>query len=251
MTTQVEIIKNCPSCNSLLERVKDQLFCRNNSCEAKSTKMVEKYLKQMKVLGFGPKTIEKLELSAIEDIYSLDVDFVTEMVGMKTAEKILVNVEKSKSTTLDIFLAAFSIPLIGTTAAKKLASKVNTIIDITSDVCKAAGLGEKASANLLDWISTEYKNRYILLPITFRHIEMSNEITEGQKTVCISGRIPGYTKASLTSKLEEYGYSVVNSVTKSTDILVHAGDKDTDKSKKAKQYNITILNIDEIFKENK
>ncbi len=73
MKTKIEIPQHCPSCASTLERVKDQIFCRNSSCNAKSVKQVQHYAKIARIKGLGLKTIEKLELDKISDIYDLNI----------------------------------------------------------------------------------------------------------------------------------------------------------------------------------
>ena len=41
----------CPSCDSVLEWVNDQLFCRNGSCPAQNSKAVEHFAKTIKIKG--------------------------------------------------------------------------------------------------------------------------------------------------------------------------------------------------------
>jgi DNA ligase (NAD+) len=50
---------NCPACNSDLELVNDQLFCRNSLCPAQSAKKLEHFARTIKIKGLGPSTIEK------------------------------------------------------------------------------------------------------------------------------------------------------------------------------------------------
>ena len=71
---KVKILKNCPSCNSDLIRIKDQLFCKNKTCPAINYKQVINYAKVLKIKGLGEKTIEKLSLKSISDIYYLTED---------------------------------------------------------------------------------------------------------------------------------------------------------------------------------
>ena len=54
--------KNCPSCNSVLKWVKDQLFCMNDSCPTKNSKLVGKsfnYMNVSKNYGDIQKEMEK------------------------------------------------------------------------------------------------------------------------------------------------------------------------------------------------
>jgi NAD-dependent DNA ligase len=64
--------------------------------------------------------------------------------------------------------------------------------------------------------------------------------------VCLTGA--GWTtRAEIVKLLEEHGNQVVNSVTKDTNMLVQANpDSDTSKSRKAKEYNISIWSYDDL-----
>ena len=56
---KIEIPVNCPVCDSKLELVQDQLFCRNSSCDAQVQGKLEHFAKTMKIKGLGPRTIDK------------------------------------------------------------------------------------------------------------------------------------------------------------------------------------------------
>ena len=59
---EIIIPTHCPACNSVLDIVNDQLFCRNPDCPAKSSKRIEHFAKTLKIKGLGKATIEKLDL---------------------------------------------------------------------------------------------------------------------------------------------------------------------------------------------
>ena len=68
MLKEIIIPTHCPACNSELDTVKDQLFCRNPNCPAQSSKKVEHFAKTLKIKGLGAVTIEKLDLQDYHDI---------------------------------------------------------------------------------------------------------------------------------------------------------------------------------------
>ena len=134
---KIEIPKNCPCCDSLLELVKDQLFCRNNSCSAKVNKQIEHFCKTLGIKGMGEKTIQKLELADISEIYYLDKDTVIKQLGSeKLACKLLQEIDSSRSAELNKVLVSFSIPLLGNTASEKICSQVNHISEINYELAK-------------------------------------------------------------------------------------------------------------------
>ena len=248
---KIEIPTHCPCCNYKLELVKDQLFCRNQACDAQVLKRVEHFCKVLGIKGMGVKTIEKLNLADISEIYYLDKDEAAELLGSeKVAEKLLEEIDKSREATLSQILASFSIPLIGSTASQKLCMVVSHIDEIDFETCKQAGLGDKATNNLINWLETEFCEMRQFLPFSF-----SNNIPKVQtdkQTVCITGKLSSFkTKAEAYKYLTDCGYTVTESVTKATDYLVDEEDKNSSKRKKADQLGIKIItNLQTFLREN-
>lgn len=240
---KVEIPKHCPVCNSELELVNEQLFCRNKNCAAKTLKSILHYVKTMKIMGLGEKTLEKLNIDTVNDLYKFNENELTNILGQKIGEKLYKEIEKSKTTTLSKFLASVGIPLIGKTASEKIQTKTSKIEEINEDLCKKAGLGAKATENLMKWINEDYVN-YADLPLTFEE----SEPVESGLVVCISGKIPGYTKSKLKELLLDYNIHVKDNVTKGIDYLI-TEESNTSKVKKAEQYNIHIISFENFLKE--
>jgi DNA ligase (NAD+) len=244
---KIEIPTHCPCCNYKLELVNDQLFCRNQACDAQLLKRVEHFCKSMGIKGMGAKTIEKLELADITEIYYLELDTVAEQLGsIKVAEKLISEIDRSKTATLSQILASFSIPLVGNTASQKICKVVNHISEINAETCKQAGLGEKVTNNLLSWLETDFVEMKEFLPFSF-HNEISVVNAEA-KSVCITGKLSSFkTKTEAYKILEQYGFKVTESVTKATDYLVDEEDKSSTKRKKAEQLGIKIITNLETF----
>lgn len=249
MKKEIEIPTNCPSCSSKLIRVKTQLFCENPLCGATQIKKVLHYTKTMKIKGFGQKTIEKLEVDSISRLYTLDSDYMSKILGEKISATLLTEIEISKATSLDKFLAAFSIPLIGTTASKNLAKVVTNILDITLEKCTKAGLGTKATQSLLDWVSEDYP-QYKSLPIEIISIEESTKATSLDIRVCMTGKLTDYSSRGLAAAfLEEQGITVVSGVSKALDYLINEDNKPSSKLSKANSYGIPIITIKTLIEE--
>lgn len=246
MKKEIEIPKYCPSCSSTLERVKDQIFCRNNDCSAKSAKQVESYAKVMRIKGLGPKTINKLELTSIVDIYSLEEVGVCESIGEKLGIKLLEEINNSKNVEISTFLAACSIPLIGGTAGKKVASIITNPNEINKDICKEAGLGAKATENLVNWVKSVYIPSLSELPINFTTIAQVTKVKDTGISVCITGRVKGYTKSQIEEYLTTLGISVTSGVNKNTSYLICDDLKGSSKENKANQLNVKIVTFEQL-----
>ena len=97
---KIKIPTECPCCEYPLVYVKDQLYCRNTACSAQLNKKIENLCKVLSIKGFGPKTIEKLNIADLTEIFYLDVESVSEVLGEKTATKLIDEIERAKSADL-------------------------------------------------------------------------------------------------------------------------------------------------------
>lgn len=247
---KIKIPTECPCCEYPLVYVKDQLYCRNTACSAQLNKKIENLCKVLAIKGFGPKTIEKLNIADLTEIFYLDVESVSEVLGEKTATKLIDEIERAKSADLATVLAAMSIPLVGNTASTKIAAIVSNIEEINQETCKIAGLGAKVTENLLNWINTDYQEMKEFLPFEFKSQKkvLSNA---NSKRVCITGKLKSFKKkADAEASLSAAGFILVDSVTKTTDILVDEEGKMSSKREKAVQYGITIItDLNDLLKE--
>ena len=238
--TKIEAPINCPSCSSVLDEVNYLLYCKNPQCGEKVLKLIEHFAKTLKIKGLGPATLSKLEIVSLEELYSLSSTEIADRIGSaRLAVKLVDELERSKNAPLNILLSAFSIPLIGKTASEKLSKVCEDIEEIDYDTCRNAGLGEKATANLLKWLNEEFY-QVALLPFGFK-FDKTQTITHGQ-TVCISGKLTSYkTKAEAQKKLQELGYVVKPSLTKDVTILVNESGVESAKTKKARESGVQII----------
>lgn len=245
----ITIPEVCPTCGYPLEAVNDMLYCRNTSCESQVNGKIEYFAKTLGIKGLGPATVAKLNLQEITELFYLDFSEVQETLGEKLTVKLFNEIELSKKAPFDVVLASFSIPLVGGTASKKLAAVINNLGDINEAACRAAGLGNKVTENLLNWVATDYQELKEFLPFTF---EGKVQVTDANaKKVCITGKLKSYKKKSdAEGALAAAGYTLVDSVTKTTDYLVDEEGKLSSKREKAVQYGITIINdLNDLLKE--
>jgi DNA ligase (NAD+) len=231
---------HCPGCNSELVWVNDLLYCRNSDCADKSRKIISHFASSLKIKGLGPATIASLELSDISDIYELDRDYVVSKLNSVTlADKLLDQIEKSKSAGLSILLGSFSIPLFGKTASEKLCSQISNITEVTEQKLLEAGLGAKTILNFMHWFNTEYAYKYKNLPFEWKTTQ--EEITSGP-VVVITGKLFSFkTKEIAKGVLQQKGYVVKTSITRDTEYLVNESNIASAKTKKAEAMGIIII----------
>jgi len=234
---------NCPCCDSILVYRNDQLFCENITCSAQWDKKVEHFASTLKIKGLGPATLNKLQIEDYSELYELTVSDIEDRLGsQKIAEKLFAEIEKSKQSKLVDLIPAFSIPLIGRSASQKLCDRISHIEDISEKSCTEAGIGPKASANLIQWLETEfYPNQYLTtLPFKWNNKIIKKKEVTG--VVCITGKLKSYpTKAFATKVLNEYGFIVKSSLTKDCTHLINESGIESSKTQTARDRGVIII----------
>lgn len=240
--TSIQAPTHCPCCESELVWINHLLYCQNPTCGSQAQKKLEHFAKTLKIKGLGPSSIEKLGIYGIEDVYQLSQERIAECLSSeKLAEKLYAEIQNSKAASLNLVLPAFSIPLIGKTATEKLSKVCNHITEINEETCEKAGLGPKATANLLDWLVRDFYSYYDgLLPFDFKFTQTTPVAAQG--TVCISGKLKSFkTKAEATTALKAAGFDVKSSLTKEVTILINESGIESSKTQKARESGVTIV----------
>ncbi|BEU76512.1 hypothetical protein Wa28E_1470 [Escherichia coli phage Wa28] len=255
---KIEIPTQCPSCGSKLDLVNGQLFCRNKSnCPAQSSKLIENFCTKMKLKGFGPKTIEKLELTKISELFYLTEEDLVGAVGSKVATKLISELNTKVRGDIDFgsVLGSLGIPLIGEVAAKKLSQNCTSFHDVKAD--------GKAGENYKTWLNSPQGKDVIELPWKFStgirgakaDIIITDDLVAQPNgiTVCITGSLQYFAnRTDATNYLESLGYTVKKSVTKDVKYLICEDESKRSSSsyKKAETNGIEILSIKELLEKN-
>lgn len=255
---KIEIPTQCPSCGSKLDLVNGQLFCRNKSnCPAQSSKLIENFCTKMKLKGFGPKTIEKLELTKISELFYLTEEDLVGAVGSKVAAKLISELNTKVRGDIDFgsVLGSLGIPLIGEVAAKKLSQNCTSFHDVKAD--------GKAGENYKTWLNSPQGKDVIELPWKFStgirgakaDIIITDDLVAQPNgiTVCITGSLQDFAnRTDATNYLESLRYTVKKSVTKDVKYLICEDESKRSSSsyKKAETNGIEILSIKELLEKN-
>ncbi|MEK9894882.1 MAG: hypothetical protein VW518_00465 [Burkholderiaceae bacterium] len=240
---KIEAPTTCPSCFSSLVWKNDQLFCLNAQCGGQATQRIEHFAKTLKIKGLGPATISKLDIQNIQEIYQLsEQDLIDMLDSEKLGKKLYTEIQQSKGCDLQQILPAFSIPLIGKTAAERLRKVISSVTEINEETCKEAGLGPKATENLVNWYNADYKNTYKFLPFSFKQSVKSEDKVTGKGVVCITGKLSTVsTKAVAENLLKTAGYSIKSSITKDVTILLNESGIESAKTRKARDMGISVI----------
>ena len=244
---------NCPSCGSILELVKDQLFCRNeDDCPAQSTKKLQNFTKKLKMKGFGEVTLNKLEFTRFNDL----LDFVPEeaisrgLSGHMATKLYDVITDRTRlGISPNDFLAAMSIPLVGDGAMRKLSFE--SIESITYDMCISHGIGDKAARNLIEWIDLNDETISRWSPYFKITKSQTPDVASNGFVICITGKLTDFkNRAEAGIFLTNAGYEVKTSVTKLVTHLICEDGSTGSSYNKAIKNGIIITTIKNLLEDN-
>ena len=239
-------------------------WCRRNQT-SKLTHFVSK--NAINVDGLSEQTLEKFIelgwLTCFEDIFTLK-DHFTELVkldgfGETSVTKLLDAIETSKNTTLDRFIYALSIPLIGRSASKTISKFFDGDFGVfyraftnPFDWTALDDFGETMSESIVNYATNNCNMvRNLAWRFTFEKPQAtSNSNRLEGLTFVITGSLEHFAnRDEAKEKIEQLGGKVSGSVSAKTSYLVNNDVNSTSgKNKKAKELGIPIINEEELIR---
>ena len=255
----------CPCCGKpvyrrISESGVENYYCENPQCEGKLVERLEHFCDRKKGLdirGLSEQTLEKLVdwkwVESIKDLYNLSSrqgEWKNKLgFGEKSVDNILVAIENSKHTTLEKFISAIGIPLIGERVSKILAEKCENWETFRN-------LIEKDSFSFEEWDGFGYEmNRELkhfnydeadelAKMFTFAVVEKAgNDILKG-KTFVITGKL-SRKRDEIKAEIESLGGKVGSSITAKTDYLIANQPENTTKYNTALAKGVPIITEEE------
>lgn len=257
--------KYCPSCGEPVYRDADEAAtrCTNSACPAQIERNIEHFASRdaMNIEGMGPAVVKSL-ISAglvkdISDLYSLKTEEVEplERMGKKSAEKLILSIENSKSRGLDKLIYALGIRNIGEKAAKSLASHFEDIENLFSatkeELVSIEDFGEVTADDVINFFShsqtKELVEKLKSAGVKTRYEKEKKGDIFGGLTFVLTGTLPTLSRSEASKIIESYGGKCVSSVSKNTDFVL-AGDAAGSKLTKAEALGIKIIDEDGLMK---
>lgn len=257
--------KYCPSCGEPVYRDADEAAtrCTNSACPAQIERNIEHFASRdaMNIEGMGPAVVKSL-ISAglvkdISDLYSLKIEDVEvlERMGKKSAEKLILSIENSKSRGLDKLIYALGIRNIGEKAAKSLASHFEDIENLFSatkeELVSIEDFGEVTADDVINFFShsqtKELVEKLKSAGVKTRYEKERKGDIFGGLTFVLTGTLPTLSRSEASKIIESYGGKCVSSVSKNTDFVL-AGDAAGSKLTKAEALGIKIIDEDGLMK---
>lgn len=261
------MITNCPICNSVLEKKKDQVdhYCMNPACPARKVEALIHYCsrKAMNIDGLGDEIMEDFYnlgfIKTIPDIYNLKEhkkDLIElEGYGNKSVDNLIQAIENSKKNSLEKLLFGLGIGGIGDKTALMLAKtfkSIDVMMNTTFEEYKnIKDIGPTLAKNLYDYFHEDENIELIQhlkeLDINMEYLgeaEKYHSLLTGKRFV-LTGTLSFMDREELSSILESFGGMTSSSVSKNTDVVI-VGEKAGSKYDKALALGIEIWNEEKI-----
>ncbi len=254
----------CPVCGSHVVRGEDEAVARCTGglfCPAQRKQALLHFAgrRAMDIEGLGDKLVDQLVDAAIVktpvDLYRLGVLALAnlERMGEKSAQNLLMAIEKSRSTTLARFIFALGIRNVGEATARDLARHFGNLdaliaadVDALQQVPDVGPIVAKCIAEFF----AEPHNREVIEQLRAAGVHWAEgepqDTVAGAlagKTFVLTGTLPTLSRDEAKARIEARGGKVAGSVSKKTHYVV-AGAEAGSKLDKAQALGLAILDED-------
>ena len=274
----IHIPDKCPVCGEPTKIIKENdsevLWCTNPECNGKLLGKLTHAVSRnaLNIDGLSEATIQKFIslgwLNSIQDIYYLNKHEkqmkVLDGFGSKSVSKLFQSIEKSRNTTLDRFVYALSIPLVGKTVSKVIAEAEDYqfesfMRDMTHPGAKffshIPGIGDSIINSFDEYFSRECSNVWELgKEFTFEtpkkvSLDTSSEKNLTGQVFVITGSLKHFeNRDAFKEKIESLGGKVSGSISKKVTALINNDVNSTSsKNTKAKSIGVKIMSEDEFL----
>lgn len=252
---------NCPSCGEPLAKDEGGVYirCSNWGCPAQVRERIRFFASRpaMDIEGLGDKLVEQLVDGGLVrdygDLYRLDKPRLLQLdrMGEKSADKLLAAISASKQRGLERLLTGLSIRHVGTTVAKILAKRFQTL-----DRLAAASVEELSQVDEIGAVIAESVAQFFRSPTgqaivnDFRELQLDFAATAplvpqlsqrlAGQIVVVTGTLPSLSREEAHALIEQHGGKTSGSVSKKTTLLL-AGEEAGSKLQKAQELGVKII----------
>ncbi|GIE89942.1 NAD-dependent DNA ligase LigA [Actinoplanes regularis] len=258
--------EQCPQCGEPWDKSSLLWRCHTASCAAANALAYWCSREALDVDGAGDAFCDVLVEAGIArnvaDLYDLTVDGIAELavgktaaggtvtLGRSNAERIIAGLEASKRQPFNRVITGLGIRMTGRSVGRWLAARFKSM-----DALRAATVEEIAQIDKMGLIKAQHVvdglvamseviDRLAERGLTMRVEDDGGEKPLAGKTYVVSGSVPGYTRTTVSERIEALGGSASSSVSAKTTALVTA-ETTTSKAKKAAQLGIPVIDPEE------
>jgi len=251
----------CPVCGSPTYRPPGEAvtYCTGGLfCPAQRKRALEHFASRraMDIEGLGTKLIDQLVDKGLvkdpADLYRLTKEQLVslERMGPKSADNLLDQLEKSKSTTLPRFLYALGIHDVGEVTAQTLAEHFGSLEALMAaseeDLMAVPDVGPAVAGSIRQFFSQKH-NRDVIRRLREAGVHWPDitpkkpeELPLAGKTFVLTGALASMTRDEAKEQLQQLGARVSGSVSRKTDYVV-VGEDPGSKADKARELGVTML----------
>ncbi len=266
----------CPVCGSVVSRgtigekgnESAALYCTNKNCFAQELEKLIHFVsrKGMDIDGLGEKIMKQLVneglVSDHADIFELtkgDIEPL-ERFAEKSADNLILAIEKSKKVALGKFLYALGIRHVGEETADTIANHFGSIEKIQKsdieDFQKIEGVGGVVAESITNWFSDAHNKKMLERLLTHVKIVSPNKLQVthlrrsfgGQASYklqglsfVLTGALSSMSRDEAKEKIKALGGKVSSSVSSKTDYVVAGEDPGQNKMKDAKKLGVKTI----------
>ncbi|KKR77559.1 MAG: ligase protein [Parcubacteria group bacterium GW2011_GWA2_40_8] len=258
---------SCPDCGKRVERINAEdviIRCINKDCPAKHREWLYHFTSHaaFDIVGLGPKILDRLlEEGLIEDgadIFTIDPKVIATLSGFgeKSAQKLYISIEKSKTIPLERFIYALGIPNVGEETSLVLAQHFGTLDRMVKATAEELNniedIGDLTAKSIADWFKNLQNRKFIqkFLKVGLKILLVKKQTTPGKltnKSFVLTGIMDSMSRDKAKQRIREAGGKISESVSKNTDFVV-VGSEPGDKYEKAKKLGVKVLSEDEFLK---
>lgn len=255
---KIKIPDLCPVCSAKLITTGEYLQCPNvDGCSSQISGRIKNWIKELNILEWGNKLINRLvetgKVTTIADLYKLTVDDLASIdrMGKKSAQKCYDILWQNNEISLDVFLGALSIPMIGSTTIRQIMSAgCDTLTKFgqlkASHFEMVPGVGPTKAESIANGL---VQNQQLILDILDNGVKIKARVV-GKLSGCKIA-ITGSTKtkrADLEKFIVDNGGENKSSVSKGTTHLVIADINSTSsKAVSARKLGIKLIDEDNLL----
>ncbi len=253
------ICSKCPSCNANVLRNGPMWVCSNHvHCSGVQFKQVQSWIKKRNIMFLGEANLHLLYdahlVRIVSDLYRLRLDSMVKAgMGKKMSEKILKEIEKSRTCTLADLLGSLSLDMLGRSEAANL---IKLGFD-TLEKWKRLEMGDIVYLPGYKYtkarrIANAVRNNWPLIEEVANQMtiqdskQTTRETSSDGKSFCFTGKMENKRK-ELEAIAIENGHSI-GSVSKNLDFLVIADpNSESSKAVKARKLGVTLISEQEFL----
>jgi DNA ligase (NAD+) len=245
--TPWEFPVNCPACGNPFVRPEGEADtrCVAPDCPAQRDQKVAYWASRgaMDIEGLGEQMVEKLTSAGLvadpADLYSLTVEQLVELerVGETSARNLVDEIDKSRRQPLPRLLTALGVRHLGPAASQALTAEFHTLDAIMSksadEIASVDGVGGVIATTVRTWFDQPANQAFVErlrdAGLNFGDEEQARRAAEARastpqtmedKTVVVSGSVPGYNREEAEQAITSRGGKSPGSVSKKTFALV-------------------------------